>query len=93
MATVKFTPEELRNIANKLQNEVTELTNDLSSIDNLLEEVKTAWTGADSNAFYTKAKEKRESIKEVVSIIETLPEGLNKIATEAEAAERDLAGA
>ena len=91
MANMRFNSSKINQIASKIDGNVATLQENLTKLDAILEEVKTAGSGAAANSFYTKAIEKRTAIVDVAKVLGTLPDNLRSIAKVIDAAEGDLA--
>lgn len=90
MGTTTWTTSELKSIASKIQGQCDNMNASMSTIATLLEETKSAWSGADSTSFYTKANESYEGIKIIIQLMDGFPEFLNEVAANYENTESNF---
>lgn len=91
MANIKHDATVVNRIASNVDSDIAKIRESLTKLETILEEVKTAWSGADATSYYTKAIEKRNGMVKVVNALDKMPGSIRGIAKMLEQAEGDLA--
>ena len=86
-----FNSSELRSIATEMDASMEELKKNIHRIDEACNKLKGAWTGANSNEYYTKIVEKKDQWILLEDVLDLLPSQLRNVANMLDNAESDMA--
>ena len=89
MTKITWNAANLNQLATKIETEVGDLSNDLSTIGTICDELQSNWNGAASNKYYTTITTKKAELQTIVNSFSEAAAGLKQIAKTIEQTDAD----
>ncbi|MBU5594874.1 WXG100 family type VII secretion target [Amphibacillus sp. MSJ-3] len=88
---IRVTPEELVNMSNRYSNESSQVGEQITRLDNMIQELESIWEGQASRAFSEQYETLRPSFTEMQQLLEDISIQLNSSARALEEADQQVA--
>ncbi|KLV26713.1 WXG100 family type VII secretion target [Niallia circulans] len=88
---IRVTPEELVGMANRYSSEGSQVGDQISRLDNMIQELESMWEGQSSRAFSEQYQSLRPSFVDMQQLLEEISSQLNSTAKALEDADAQIA--